>query len=580
MTDDSSITVPRAIQDFHSARQKASLREIIARITGDNTELLSFDEVRQKLRAQILPKQVLKEIPLASIIGSVNRYQDFTRDFLPSKNINEQRWAKIELASYGSMGLPPIEVYQIGEVYFVSDGNHRVSVAKQLGATQIQAYVTEVRSRVSLSPSDQPDDLILKSEFTDFLEHTDLDKVRPEADVSVTVPGQYAVLEEHIAVHRYFMGIDLQRDISLSEAAADWYDKVYLPVISVIRERGLLLDFPGRTEADLYLWIADHRAALEEELQNQVEVTAAVEDLADQYSQRPYRVVARIGSRIVKTLMPAYLETGPYPGEWRQTIVSRRLSDKLFPEILVPINGQADGWFALDQAFIVARRERTGVHGLYIQEGTGEADLQATTELQEEFTTRCSLAGIPGEVQFKAGDITENICSRAVWNDLVVMNLSYPPASSMFARLSSGTRNLVQRCPRPILFTPQVCKPFDKALLAYDGSLKAQEALFIASYTASSWHMPLAVISIGTEADIRDILDDARKYLEGNQVQAEYILAAGGNTAVTLLQYVDQLGVDLLIIGGYSRMPILEVLEGGDVDELLRLTHIPVIICR
>ncbi len=150
----------------------------------------------------------------------------------------------------------------------------------------------------------------------------------------------------------------------------------------------------------------------------------------------------------------------------------------------------------------------------------------------------------------------------------------------MFARLSSGIRNLVQRCPRPILFTPQVCKPFDKALLAYDGSLKAQEALFIASYTASSWRMPLAVISIGDEADTRDIQDDARKYLEGNQVQAEYILAAGVDTAVTLLQYVDQLSADLLIIGGYSRMPILEVLQGGDVDELLRLTHLPVIICR
>src|SRR4030042_1380910 len=575
-----SKNISQAVQDFRSARLKATLREIIARLTGDTSELLSYDEVRQKLKAQVSPKNVLKEIPIDAIIGSVNRYQDFSRDFLPGKNVNEERWANIELANYSATGLPPIEVYQIGEAYFVSDGNHRVSVAKQLGTTLIQAYVTEVFTRVPLTADFQPEDLILKAEYTQFLEHTNLDQVHPESDLSVTVPGQYEVLEEHITVHRYFMGIEQQHEIQDMVAAADWYDKVYLPVVFIIRDRGLLLDFPTRTETDLYLWISDHRALLEEDLKGQVEVTSAADDLVDQYSQRTYRVLARLGNKIVKALVPPSLEAGPAPGEWRESVLSARRADRLFSEILVPINGHEDGWCALEQAFVVAGREETKVHGLYIVAAEAEQESQTTRDVQNEFIQRCKAAGIQSDLQLKTGDITSNICDRARWNDLVIMNLSYPPETSMIARLSSGIRNLVQRCPRPILFTPQVTKPLNKALLAYDGSLKAQEALFIASYVSPQWNIPLEIISFGNDDDIKEIQGDTKNYLEKQNIHADYILSGGENNTQVILQYVDRLNIDLLIIGGYSRNPVLEVIQGGDVDKLLRQTHIPIIICR
>ncbi|NIU60739.1 MAG: universal stress protein, partial [Pseudomonas stutzeri] len=225
----------------------------------------------------------------------MGRYNDFTRSFLPRQDSDQERWAKVHVAATGLVGLPPIEVYQIGEAYFVLDGNHRVSVARQLGATHIQAYVTEVRTRVPLSPDVQPDDLILKAEYADFLEHTCLDEIRPEADLSVTAPGQYRVLEEHIEVHRYFMGLEQEREIPYEEAVGHWYDEVYLPVVQVIRERGILRDFPGRTETDLYLWLSEHRAALEQALGWEIEPEAAATDLAAQFSPRPQRVVARVG---------------------------------------------------------------------------------------------------------------------------------------------------------------------------------------------------------------------------------------------------------------------------------------------
>src|SRR5690606_41196661 len=111
------------------------------------------------------------------------------------------------------------------------DGNHRVSVARSMGATHIQAYVTEVRTRVPLTPDIKPDDLIIKAEYADFLEKTRLDELRPEANLQVTVPGKYEILLEHIAVHRYFMGIDFDREIPYKEAVAHWYDEVYMPLV-------------------------------------------------------------------------------------------------------------------------------------------------------------------------------------------------------------------------------------------------------------------------------------------------------------------------------------------------------------
>jgi nucleotide-binding universal stress UspA family protein len=580
MDDNLPINPIKAIQDFRSARNKSSLMEIFRRFTGESAELLSFDEVRQKLKAQISHKTELKEIPIDAIIGSVNRYQDFDRDFLPGKNITQDRWIQIEMANYGLVGLPPIEVYQIGEAYFVSDGNHRVSVAKQLGAKEIQAYVTKVNARVPLTADIHPEDLILKSEYAEFLERTNLDQLRPEADLTVTVPGQYKVIEEHIAVHRHFMGIEQEREIPNSEAVTDWYEKVFLPVIEIIRDRGLLIDFPNRTVTDLYLWIADHRAVLEEDLNSQIEVGSVVEDLADQYSKRPSRIIARLGNKLVKSLIPPIFENGPTPGKWRQSVSASQRMDRLFREILTPINGREDGWWALDQACMVAKREGTSVQGMYVLTQDQEPESQAFLMIKEEFTRRCEVNDIKGELSFHYGDVSQQICEQARHNDLVVMNLTYPPETGVLARVSSSIRNLIQKCPRPILFTPQVSKPLDHALLAYDGSLKAQEALFIAAYIAEQWKIPLDVITIGIDDLDREIQEDAEKYLDGYNLQVNYIYSQGSNPVKQILSSVDELNIDLLLLGGYSHAPIVEVIQGSDVDEILRLTKIPVIICR
>ncbi len=580
MDNNPSITMIKAIQDFQAARHKAILGEIIARLKGESTGLLSFEDVRQKLRAQVGSKKVLKEIPISAIIGSVNRYQDFSRDFLPGQNVEEERWTNVELATYGLAGLPPIEVYQIDQAYFVSDGNHRVSVAKLLGVEQIQAYVTEVHTRVPLTADVRPDDLILKAEYSDFLEDTNLDTVYPDADFSLTVPGQYQALIEHISVHRYFMGIEQNREIAYTEAVKDWYDKVYLPVVQIIREHGILRDFQGRTETDLYLWIADHRAFLEDELKAQIEIAVAADDLVDQYSNRPYRVIARLGNKVVKALVPSILETGPAPGEWRQSMLPAHQVERLFADILVPLNGLEDGWNALDQALVVAERENSKLHGLFIVATGAEQDYINIQTIKDEFKARSSKAGMNGDFQVMSGDVTTGICERARWNDLVILNLTYPPETSWLGRMSSGITSLVQKCPRPILFTPQSPRRLENPLLAYDGSLKAQEALFISTYLAGRWNLPLQVVTIGDEDFIQDIQGDARKYLEEHDVKAEYLACAGDDPADVVIRQASELKVDLLLLGGYSRNPIIEVIRGSDVDTILRQAKIPLLICR
>jgi hypothetical protein len=258
MADDTSL---RARADFTAARTKALFRQLLAFLTGSTSrnKLLAYDAVREALRIGGPIYRGVQQVRLDEIVGSVNRYKDFDRAFLPRTDITAERWQRITRAWYDDVSLPPVLLYKVGQVFFVVDGNHRVSVAREQGQEYIDADVRECAVRVPVTPDLQPDDLEVLGAQVEFLERTGLDRLRPEASLVVTVLGGYDRLLEHIAVHRYFMGLDFKRDISESEAVAHWYDQVYLPVVAVIRESGLMRAFPGKTDTDFYLWVMDHR---------------------------------------------------------------------------------------------------------------------------------------------------------------------------------------------------------------------------------------------------------------------------------------------------------------------------------
>ena len=249
----------RARHDFSRARFKAFLNRAWSAVSGQPATLLSYDEIKEKLHIGGPIYRGVKTVRVEQIVGSLNRYHQFDRAFLPIEDQLAPRWQNIDLAFYKDISLPPVVLYKVGQVYFVVDGHHRVSVAREKGQEFIEAEVRECATKVNITPDLKPEDLSILGEKVHFLERTRLDYLRPQAKIRLNIPDGFDRMLEHIAVHRYFMGLDLKRDISEEEAITDWYDKVYLPIVKIIRQSKIMKDFPGKTEGDLYLWVLDHQ---------------------------------------------------------------------------------------------------------------------------------------------------------------------------------------------------------------------------------------------------------------------------------------------------------------------------------
>jgi uncharacterized ParB-like nuclease family protein len=200
----------------------------------------------------------VQEIPLDRVVGSAAppaKAGDFDPGFLPIDRRLRDRWTRIYRAMVEGEELPPIDVYKVGDSYYVIDGHHRVSVARSLGRDRINARVIEVRTTAPLGPEIESATLLRAAEYRQFLETTRLHELRPQARLEVSRLGRYDEILKHILGHRYFLGLESDREVSLPEAATSWYDNVYGPVAEVIRRHDVLDRFEGWTEADLYVEI-------------------------------------------------------------------------------------------------------------------------------------------------------------------------------------------------------------------------------------------------------------------------------------------------------------------------------------
>ena len=251
--------------DFQRSLFKAFTNRVWATLSGQRTTLLSYDEIKERLHIGGPIYRGVQTVRVDQIAGSLNRYHEFDRVFLPASEKLADRWQSVNRAFYQDISLPPVVLYKVGDVYFVVDGHHRVSVARRQGQVDIDAEVRECATRVNITADIKPEDLERLEDKVNFLERTSLDSLIPEANIELTIPDGFYRMLEHIAVHHYFMGIDMQRDISEEEAIKHWYEHVYMPVINVIRETNILKEFPDKTEGDLYLWVLDHQHYLESE---------------------------------------------------------------------------------------------------------------------------------------------------------------------------------------------------------------------------------------------------------------------------------------------------------------------------
>lgn len=565
------------IQDFRQAHRQASLQHVLARVTGKSVELLSYEDVLNKLRMTGRSERGMREIPIANIVGTVGRCTDFTRSFLPRQGSDEQRWASLmSFVRQNSLdALPPIEVYQIGSAYFVQDGHHRVSIARQLGIEFIAAVVTEIHTRVPLTPDADWNALIRNAEYAAFLEYTHLDRLRPRTDFSVSVPGQYARLEDHIEVHRYFVEAAEDRDLDFEEAVCRWHDEAYLPIAAAIHDQGLLSDFPDRTTADFYLWIAEQRLVLQRELGWAVSAEAATASLAEHFGTRSRPLLDRTGRAILSAMTPIGFKTGPTVGQWRKTRLAARYSDHLFADILVPIGDTPATWAVLNQALAVARLEGGRVHGLHIVADAIGLSSAPHEALRQEFDQRCAAAAVEGSFNLEVGALADKVRELAALTDLVVMGLG-PQGRT----LSAEVRTWMRQCSRPVLAVPETVSAFQHALLAYDGSPKSKEALFVAAYLGERWRTRLTVITVddpgrGDEAE----LAYAHRYLELHELTADFVQVTG-NVPEAILRTVKDRACDALLMGSYTYAPVVEAVRGTAVNWLLRDSPVPVLVCR
>ncbi|MDR0321845.1 MAG: transcriptional regulator [Treponema sp.] len=281
----------QAYADFSRARGKEMLAQIQNFLNTDRNKLLSFHEVKDILKPKNEVYMGNQTVPIKLIAGSEGRYHDFNKYFLPRKEHLRNRWQRVDEAHIKDIVLPPILLYEIGGVYFVRDGNHRVSVAKMQGVEFIDAEVISLTTEINIKPSMTTDDLrdaLTAYEKNIFYGETLFGDLTDYWKLDFSSPGRYDVIYNHILVHKYYLNEDIEEEIHFNNALVSWYNNVYNPVITIIREQWLLANFPGRTEADLYVWIIKHWDFLKKKY-GTYSLAKAAGDFSNKYGQNQGR---------------------------------------------------------------------------------------------------------------------------------------------------------------------------------------------------------------------------------------------------------------------------------------------------
>lgn len=287
-----------AQSEFDKARRQAEIERLTAWLLGRDARLLPFDVIRRNLRQQSPLYRGVQDVPIEKIIGSVGRYDEMTRTFLPLNDGLKDRWVKMaELAR--SEGWPPVDLYKVSDAYFVRDGNHRLSAASQLGYPAIEAHIWEYPDDIDIGPNDSLDTVLNRFRERVFLEATGLKERYPDIDIQFTIGGRYPELQAQIEELRQKLSLIDEREVTFQEAAEAWYELIYLPAVQIIRESGLPAAFPGRTEADLFAWMSLHREHLRDEYGDFENLADLAQTLMRVYRERP---AARVGRRVRQLL--------------------------------------------------------------------------------------------------------------------------------------------------------------------------------------------------------------------------------------------------------------------------------------
>lgn len=275
MVRDSGSPRVDAESDFLRARRHQVLSGLAARLRNDAdvVQSLSFDEVVEALGRRAENYLGTKVIPLDAIVGSVDKVRDFDRRFRPTSARSRQRWERLARASRTGEEIPPIEVYQIGDYYFVRDGHHRVSVARSLGLDVIEARVTAIETFLAPVGIRARADLELKYWRRLMLQRVPFTG-EARAAVAVNSPFDYGVIAETVeawaARRMHAEGAYMDKQTM----AARWYAEEFRPVVDMIEDAGVR----GEDErpAEAYLRVAGERYRLIRDHEWSTEIMDAV----------------------------------------------------------------------------------------------------------------------------------------------------------------------------------------------------------------------------------------------------------------------------------------------------------------
>ncbi len=573
-----------AAQAFHRARRQAALESLLARLSGQSAELLSFDDVVDKLGLSGQSDAGTRQVPIEAIIGSVGRYRDFSRTFLPRTGEDEERWVGVSTAARHVGDLPPVQLYSLNDSYFVLDGNHRISIARSQGLDFIDAHVIEVQTRVPLPEGAAPDALIIAAEYASFLAYTGLDRQRPGLDLTVSVPGQYIHLENHVEAKRYICESVEEREFTVEEAAAVWYDAVYQPLVEAIRERGILRYFPGRTETDFFVWLSRHRASLRSELGIDVTpdetVTHLLSRVAIPDTPPPGSSKRTIQARLRRLIIPDEQAPGP-PETWSERRALDRYSDRLFASILLATPaGNEQSALAHSQAFqqaaSLAQLERARLHVVGVLPADAAPGTEQTWELSTA-TDQFSDLELQVVSAIRAGEALAQLTRLAVVHDLVVIDRDLVQMAPNSTQASKWLNELVSTCSRPILITGRTGQSVQtgRIFLRLIDEPQAREALFLAAYLAESWQASLVVHPTESDAGRDQAVSTLPAYLEMHEVPFE-MLPAGhrvGQNPTELARMIAAAACGLAVLVGPH-----EPREAAWIEALCSELDLPVLL--
>ncbi|MDC7219541.1 MAG: transcriptional regulator [Spirochaetales bacterium] len=248
-------------QDFDKAKGKALFESIFNVMRPEKRELLSFYSIKELVKPRSETYRGMKTVNISDIVGSEGRYNDFNKTFLPKREHLRNRWTSIDSAYYKDVNLPPIKLYKLGEVYFVRDGNHRVSVAKTQGIGAIDAEVVELSAHIKVTKGMTMGDIkcaLIAYERERVISSTGMDKIIDMELIRFTATGRYDEMLRHILGHKYFISQEAGEEVEFEAALSSWFNSIFLPIHKIIVANKLSSRFPGRTDADIYMWIVKH----------------------------------------------------------------------------------------------------------------------------------------------------------------------------------------------------------------------------------------------------------------------------------------------------------------------------------